>query len=193
MLKSLGLIETIGLTAGIEAADAAVKSANVKLIGYELSKGSGMTVIKVEGEVGAVKAAIDAATVAAMKVSKVVSTKVIPRPASGLEKLIHTKDTVGLKPEKQEPIAPIQPAINETVNTEPPSTMEAPIESPIEAAEKSEEAEEEEAKEDSEPDQPVDEFDENDTVEETETTEPETGEKETKTPSKKKRSNKPKK
>lgn len=145
MLKSLGLIETMGLTAGIEAADAAVKSANVKLIGYELSKGSGMTVIKIEGDVGAVKAAIDAATVAAQKVSKVVSTKVIPRPANGLEKMIHTKDTVGWKPE---PVAPTPPVINEPVLTEP---LETPSQ-PLEATEKSEEAEEEETNEDSESD-----------------------------------------
>ena len=61
MNKSLGLIETEGLAAGIEAADAAVKSANVELIGYELTKGGGWTTVKIQGDVGAVKAAVDAA------------------------------------------------------------------------------------------------------------------------------------
>ena len=60
--RSLGLIETYGLLPAVEAADAAIKSANVELIGYEFAKGSGMTVVKVEGDVGAVKAAIAAAS-----------------------------------------------------------------------------------------------------------------------------------
>ena len=96
--KSLGLIETQGLAAGVVAADAAVKSANVELIGYELTKGGGWTLIKVQGDVGAVKAAVDAAAVAAGKVNRVVSTRVIARPSSYLEALIHTADTVGDRP-----------------------------------------------------------------------------------------------
>lgn len=95
MKKSLGLIETQGLAAGIEAADAAVKSANVRLIGYELTKGGGWTTIKVEGDVGAVKAAVDAARMAAAKVNQVVSTRVIPRPSAGLDLLVHNPNTVG--------------------------------------------------------------------------------------------------
>lgn len=95
MKESLGLIETIGLTAGIEAADAAVKSANVKLVGYELTRGSGMTTIKIEGDVGAVKAAVEAGAAAAARVGQVVSTLVIPRPSAGLEGMIRNKNTVG--------------------------------------------------------------------------------------------------
>lgn len=95
MQKSLGLIETIGLTAGITAADAAVKSANVTLVGYELAKGSGRTVIKVEGDVGAVKAAVEAACAAALQVGKIAGTKVIARPSESLESLIRNRDTVG--------------------------------------------------------------------------------------------------
>lgn len=94
---ALGLIETVGLAAGIEAADAAVKSANVRLIGYELTKGDGMATIKVEGDVGAVKAAVDAAVSAATRVGKVFSSHVIPRPANGLENVVFSKDTVGLE------------------------------------------------------------------------------------------------
>ena len=97
MKESLGLIETIGLTAGIEAADTAVKAANVKLVGYELTKGSGMTTVKLEGDVAAVKAAVEAGAMAASRVGRVVSTLVIPRPSSGLEGLIRNRDTVGYK------------------------------------------------------------------------------------------------
>lgn len=108
--KSLGLIETYGLLAGVEAADAAVKSANVELVGYELSKGSGMTTIKVEGDVGAVKAAIQAAQVAAEKVGKVAAVRVIARPAAGIEMLVRNGDTVGYQPPAPEPEPPAPPA-----------------------------------------------------------------------------------
>ena len=107
--KSLGLIETYGLLAGVEAADAAVKSANVELVGYELSKGSGMTTIKVEGDVGAVKAAIQAAQVAAEKVGKVAAVRVIARPAAGIEMLVRNGDTVGYQPPTPEPEPPARP------------------------------------------------------------------------------------
>jgi microcompartment protein CcmL/EutN len=101
--NAVGFIETIGLAAGIEAADTAVKSANVKLIGYELARGDGMTTVKIEGDVGAVKAAITSAKAAASRVGTVVSVNVIPRPAPGTELLVFTKDTVGLdKPVKAE-------------------------------------------------------------------------------------------
>lgn len=108
--KSLGLIETYGLLAGVEAADAAVKSANVELVGYELSKGSGMTTIKVEGDVGAVNAAIQAARVAAEKVGRVAAVRVIARPAAGIEMLVRNRDTVGYQPpEPPAPPAPPEP------------------------------------------------------------------------------------
>lgn len=93
---SLGLIETIGLVAAIEAADTAVKSANVTLVGYELAKGSGMTTVKIEGDVGAVKSAVSAAAASAAKVGRVVSTHVISRPADGMGKMIRNSYTVGL-------------------------------------------------------------------------------------------------
>lgn len=121
--KSLGLIETQGLAAGVVAADAAVKSANVELIGYELTKGGGWTLIKVQGDVGAVKAAVDAAAVAAGKVNRVVSTRVIARPSSYLEALIHTADTVGDRP-PEPPKAPEPP----TPPTEPEPEPEPPVE-----------------------------------------------------------------
>ena len=105
--RSLGLIETYGLLPAVEAADAAVKSANVDLVGYEFAKGSGMTVVKVEGDVGAVKAAIAAASVAASKVGRVAATRVIPRPATGLAGMVRNGDTKGYTP--PEPPAPTSP------------------------------------------------------------------------------------
>nr|WP_315989447.1 BMC domain-containing protein [Desulforamulus aquiferis] len=53
--NALGLIEVVGLAAGMEAADAAVKAANIELVGYELTKGGGMVVIKLSGDVGALR------------------------------------------------------------------------------------------------------------------------------------------
>lgn len=127
--KSLGLIETQGLAAGVVAADAAVKSANVELVGYELTKGGGWTLIKVQGDVGAVKAAVDAAAVAAGKVNRVVSTRVIARPSSSLEQLIHTADTVGdRKPEPPERPEPPTTPPAPPPETEPPTEPESPAE-----------------------------------------------------------------
>ena len=97
---SIGIIETVGLAAAIEAADVCLKSANVSLIGYELTKGSGMAVVKIEGNVGAVNAAIQSASVAVNNVNRVYSQKVMPRPSDSIESLIRNKDTVGYKNEK---------------------------------------------------------------------------------------------
>lgn len=110
---AVGIIETIGLAACIEAADACVKSANVNLIGYELSKGGGMAVLKIEGNVGAVKAAVDAGIVAANRVNKVFSYKVIPRPSEKIENLIRSNDTVGYIDEAVDMIE--EASIEETV------------------------------------------------------------------------------
>lgn len=93
-LDAIGVIELVGLAAAIECADAAVKAANVKLIGYELSRGKGMVTIKVSGKVAAVQAAVAAGKTAASKVGKVVGKLVIPRPHDDLEKLIFSEDTV---------------------------------------------------------------------------------------------------
>ncbi|SOC09378.1 BMC domain-containing protein [Rhodobacter maris] len=93
--QSLGLIETAGLAAAVTAADAAVKSANVTLVGYELTKGDGMAVVKLRGDVGAVKAAIEAAQAAAGRVGRVVATRVIARPADGLKGIVESRETIG--------------------------------------------------------------------------------------------------
>ncbi|MFC0905082.1 BMC domain-containing protein [Clostridium sp. MT-14] len=99
--EALGIIETIGMAAAIEAADSCVKSANVTLIGYELTRGRGLVTIKIKGDVGAVKAAINAAKVSAGKVNGVYSTLVIPRPAENLDSIIESKETVGLEKKRE--------------------------------------------------------------------------------------------
>ncbi|MDK2856164.1 MAG: hypothetical protein PWQ86_1377 [Bacillota bacterium] len=86
-MEALGLIETKGLVAAVEAADAMVKAANVTLIGYE-KVGAGLVTVMVRGDVGAVKAATDAGAAAAQKVGELVSVHVIPRPHQDTEKIL---------------------------------------------------------------------------------------------------------
>ena len=88
--EALGMIEVKGLVGAIEAADAMVKSANVYLMGYE-KIGSGLVTVMVRGDVGAVKAATDAAAVAAEKVGQVISVHVIPRPHADVEDILPSK------------------------------------------------------------------------------------------------------
>ncbi|HSD64734.1 MAG TPA: BMC domain-containing protein [Ignavibacteriaceae bacterium] len=87
MPKALGLVETRGLVAAIEAADAMLKTSNVVLIGKEIIKPALVT-IKIAGDVAAVKASVDAGAAAAKKVGIVVSTHVIPQPDSQMELII---------------------------------------------------------------------------------------------------------
>ena len=90
--KSLGLIETIGLVAAFEAADAALKAANIELIGYELTNGGGMVLVTFSGDVGAIKVAVAAGTLAARNVNKVVAAHVIPRPHQQLSSVLTAKE-----------------------------------------------------------------------------------------------------
>ena len=85
--EALGMIETKGLVGAIEAADAMVKAANVVLIGYE-KIGAGLVTVMVRGDVGAVKAAVDAGAAAAAIVGEVISIHVIARPHSDTEKIL---------------------------------------------------------------------------------------------------------
>ncbi|MBL3577962.1 BMC domain-containing protein, partial [Rhodovulum visakhapatnamense] len=128
--QSLGLIETIGLAAAVEAADAAVKSANVQLVGYELTNGDGMTVVKLRGEVGAIKAAVAAGAVAAERVNRVVSTQVIARPARDVSLLVDSPATVGVVPAEPVP----EPAAGTAAASEPAAEVEAGTASAAEAA-----------------------------------------------------------
>ncbi|HOX86707.1 MAG TPA: BMC domain-containing protein [bacterium] len=88
--EALGMVETRGFIAAIEAADAMVKAANVELVG-KAQVGSGLVSIIVRGDVGAVKAATDAGAAAAEKVGELVSVHVIPRPHADVEKLLPAK------------------------------------------------------------------------------------------------------
>jgi len=85
--QALGMVETRGLIAAIEAADAMVKAANVTLVGKE-KIGSGLVTIMVRGDVGAVKAAVEAGSAAAKRVGELVSTHVIPRPHTEVELIL---------------------------------------------------------------------------------------------------------
>jgi len=85
--NALGLIEAKGIVGAIEAADAMVKAANVRLIGKE-KVGGGYVTVMVRGDVGAVKAATDAGAAAAERVGELVSVHVIPRPHGDIELLL---------------------------------------------------------------------------------------------------------
>ena len=85
--EALGMVETRGLTAAIEAADAMTKAAEVVLIGTE-KIGSGLVTVMVRGDVGAVKASVEAGSSAAGKLGELVATHVIPRPHSDVEKIL---------------------------------------------------------------------------------------------------------
>jgi microcompartment protein CcmL/EutN len=94
---ALGLIETRGLVGAIEAADAATKAADVKLVGKEKVR-NGLITIKLIGDVAAVRAAVDAGSAAAARVGELISTHVIPRPVADLENIIFS-DSVLPDPE----------------------------------------------------------------------------------------------
>lgn len=83
-MMSKGFIETKGLVAAIEAADAMIKAANVTLAGKKLI-GGGLVTVVIEGDVGAVKAAVDAGAAAAQKVGELVSVHVIARPDAEID------------------------------------------------------------------------------------------------------------
>ena len=85
--EALGMIETRGLTAAVEAADAMVKAAEVVLIGTE-KIGSGLVSVMVRGDVGAVKAAVEAGGTSATRLGELIATHVIPRPHSDVEKIL---------------------------------------------------------------------------------------------------------
>ena len=85
--QALGMVETRGLVASIEAADAMLKAANVALVGTE-KIGSGLVTVMVRGDVGAVKSAVEAGQANASRLGEIIATHVIPRPHSDVEKII---------------------------------------------------------------------------------------------------------
>ncbi len=86
-MEALGMVETRGLVAAIEAADAMVKAAQVTLVGTE-KIGSGLVTVMVRGDVGAVKSAVEAGAANASRLGELVATHVIPRPHSDVEKIL---------------------------------------------------------------------------------------------------------
>ena len=112
--EALGMIETRGLVPSVVAADTMVKAANVSLLGYQ-TVGSGLVAVLIQGDVGAVKAAVDTGAESAAKVGEVVSVEVIPRP--------HTE---------------VDDTILSTIGTEeapPPAETPSPDEEPSESTE----------------------------------------------------------
>jgi microcompartment protein CcmL/EutN len=135
MSNSVGIIETEGLVGAIEAADAAVKSANVKLIGYERARGKGLTAVKVTGDVGAVQAAVEAGAAAAARIigADKVYTLLIPRPANDLDMMIRNEDTVGYA--KTPNMAPSPGAEAPRAKPETPEAASPPAGQPVKPAE----------------------------------------------------------
>lgn len=88
MGEAVGLVEVKGLAAAIETLDAATKAADVKVAGWETTKGSGLVVVKFRGEVGAVRAALEAAEVAARNLTSVYASRLIPRPDPEIESML---------------------------------------------------------------------------------------------------------
>ncbi len=85
--EALGMVETRGLVAAIEAADAMCKAANVSLVGTE-KIGSGLVTVMVRGDVGAVKSSVEAGASSASKLGELVATHVIPRPHNDVEMIL---------------------------------------------------------------------------------------------------------
>jgi len=103
--RALGMVETRGLIASIEAADAMVKAARVQLVGKEKVQG-GLVTILVTGETAAVKSAVDAGAAAAQRVGELVSTHIIPRPDDQVDDIIGEVKHAERKPRRQEEIIP---------------------------------------------------------------------------------------
>lgn len=131
-MEAIGMIETYGLIASIEAADAMVKAANVTLLNKSIVGGGLVTVI-VTGDVGAVKAAVDAGTAAASRLGTVCSTHVIPRPVHAVGDML--EDIIAV-PKSSAPIEPA--AIAKEVSEPAPSQTEAeaPLPEPVVKEEK---------------------------------------------------------
>jgi ethanolamine utilization protein EutM len=124
--KALGVIETFGLVPAIEAADIGLKTADVSVDSLEKT-GAGLVAIILRGDVSSVKAAVEAGSLAAGRLGRVVSTTVIARTAEGLESILATGSANG--PRKSEPPCPSEPGhTTQTPENEAPSTAPMAIE-----------------------------------------------------------------
>ena len=138
-MKALGMIETRGLVAAIEAADAMVKAANVTLTEKE-HVGGGLVTVMVRGDVGAVKAATDAGAAAAERVGELVSVHVIPRPHQELEDILGPKDpdvpaVPPVSPPEKEEQPPLIAPQQEAEAAEEPESPEETVPTPEPAQE----------------------------------------------------------
>ena len=145
-MEALGMIVVYGMVPAIEALDASVKAANVSMVDVICVKG-GLVCTLVQGDVGAVKAAVDAGAAAAERIGKVLSIHVIPRPIESMKDMFEadpegSQKMAKLKAEKQEepedpedPQGPEGPTEPEPEPTEPEKTEEAEPEAPAESAE----------------------------------------------------------
>lgn len=131
-MNALGMIETRGLVASIEAADAMVKAASVTLIS-KTHVGGGLVTVMVEGDVGAVKAATDAGAAAAERVGELISVHVIPRPAADVAHILDRRPEPKPEPEPEPPAPEPEPEPEVPEPEEAAHTEEMKEEQPEEA------------------------------------------------------------
>ena len=138
---SLGIVEVIGLTTAVTAADAMVKAADVRLIGYEISNGLGLVTVRVQGGVAAVQAAVAAGAGAAAQVGTVFAKLVIARPDPGLtifqaQGRMKTLAAAQDQAAGQRPLTPmaVQPEAEPTVRADAAPVQEAAVVIPLTAA-----------------------------------------------------------
>ena len=122
-MQALGMIEVYGYLTAVEALDSALKAANVSRLGVEKVRG-GLVTVLVEGDVGAVKAAMDASAAAAERVGTVISVHVIPRPADDVTRMLKggkepEEPTPPTPPASPEPEEPSEPEISAEPESEP--------------------------------------------------------------------------
>ena len=117
-MQALGMIEVYGYLTAVEALDSALKAANVSRLGVEKVRG-GLVTVLVEGDVGAVKAAMDASAASAERVGTVISVHVIPRPADDVTRMLKG----GKEPEEPTPPEPEKPSEPE-ISSEPDTLSE---------------------------------------------------------------------
>lgn len=126
-MKALGMIEVYGYLAAVEALDSALKAANVSLVNVEKVKG-GLVAVLVEGDVGAVKAAMDASAAAAERLGTVVSVHVIPRPAEDVARMLGRQEGTPGPDKDPDPQPPKPPAPEPEPEAEPDPESGAPEE-----------------------------------------------------------------
>ena len=118
MREALGLVETRGISTAIEVADVMAKAANVKLLALENTRGGGYMTVKVIGNVGAVKAAVDAGKASAIRFGNLISASVIARPADSMAEFFCPTDDPGPSSPKEDPIPPASVEANTEIAPE---------------------------------------------------------------------------